>query len=83
MAPVVKNPPVNAGDVQENVDVGSIPGWGRYPGGGLGNPFQYPCLGNLMDRGSWQATVHEVTESDMTEVAWRAHMHSAASYMEV
>ena len=36
-----------------------------------------------MDRGAWQATVHKVTESDTTEATWRAHMHRAASYMEV
>ena len=83
MALVVKNPPANAGDVQGNVDVGSIPGWGRSPGGGHGNPLQYSYLENLMDRGAWQAAVHKVTESDMTEVTWCAHMHSAAAYMEV
>ena len=45
----------------------SIPGSGRSPGGGNGNPLQDSCLGNLMDRGTWQATVHGVTkESDMT-----------------
>ena len=49
-------------------DVGSIPGWGRFPGEGNGNPLQYSCLGNAMDRGAWQATVHEVAkESDTTE----------------
>ena len=61
MALVVKNPPANAGDVD------SIPGWGRSPGGGNGNPLQYYCLENPLDRGAWWATVHEVTESDMTE----------------
>ena len=56
---VVKNPPANAGDV------GSIPGLGRSPGKGNGNPLQYSCLENLMDRGAWWATVHGVTtESD-------------------
>ena len=46
---------------------GSIPESGRSPGKGNGNPLQSSCLGNLMDRGAWQATVHEVTkESDMT-----------------
>ena len=44
-------------------DVGSIPGSGRSPGGGHGNPLQYSCLENLMDRGGWQATVHRVTKS--------------------
>ena len=61
---VVKNPPPNAGDTR---DVGSIPGLGRSPGGGHGNPPQYSCLEKSKDRGAWQATVHGVTESDMTE----------------
>ena len=58
---MVKNPPSNAGDTE---DMGLIPRLGRSPRGGNGNPFQYSCLGNPMDRGDWQATVHEVTESD-------------------
>ena len=41
--------------------VGSVPGSGRFPGGGHGNPLQYTCLENPMDRGAWWATVHEVT----------------------
>ena len=49
---VVKNPPDNAGDV------GLIPGLERSPGEGNGNPLQYSCLGNPMDRGAWRATVH-------------------------
>ena len=44
-------------------DVALIPGLGRYPGGGRGNPFQYFCLENPMDRGAWLATVHGVTKS--------------------
>ena len=48
---VVKNPPSYAGYR------GSIPGLGRSPGEGNGNPLQYSCLGNAMDRGAWQATV--------------------------
>ena len=47
--PVVKNPPVNAGDIR---DEGSIPGSGRFPGGGHGNPLQYSFLENPMDRGA-------------------------------
>ena len=62
VAPVVKNPPANAGDSR---DTGSIPGSGRSPGEGNGNPLQYSCLENPMDRGAWQATVHEATDSQI------------------
>ena len=54
---VVKNPPADAGDV------GSIPGSRRSLGEGSGNPLQYSSLGNPMDRGAWQVTVHEVAKS--------------------
>ena len=54
----------NAGDAR-NMD--SIPKSGKFPGRGNGNPLQYSCLGKPMDTGAWQATVHGVTESDMTE----------------
>ena len=65
MVLLVKNPPVNAGDIR---DPGLIPGLGRSPGEGNGNPLQYPCLENLMDRGAWWAAVHgAVKQSDMTE----------------
>ena len=57
---VVKNPSANAGDT------GSIPGLGRSPGEGNGNPLQYSCLGNPMNRGAWQDTIQGVEESDMT-----------------
>jgi len=60
VALVVKNPPANAGDRR---DAGSIPGSGRSPGEGNGNPLWYPCLENPMDRGAWRATVHRVTKS--------------------
>ena len=60
---MVKNPPASAGDVR---DAGSVPGFGRSSGGGHGNPLQYSCLENPMDRGAWQATAHGVAESDMT-----------------
>ena len=56
---VVKNP-TNAEDTG---DMGSIPGLGRSPGGGHGNPFQYSCLENSMDRGTWQTIVHIITKS--------------------
>ena len=62
---VVKKPPASAGDIR---DAGSIPGSGRSPGEGNGNPLQYSCLENLMDRGAWWAAVRRVPESDMTEV---------------
>ena len=58
-------------------------GWEDHPGEVNDTPLQYSCLENLMDRGAWQDTVHKVTESDTTEATWRAHMHRAASYMEV
>ena len=54
---MVKNLPANAGDS------GSIPESGRSPGVRNGNPLKYSCLENSMDRGAWQATVHEVTKS--------------------
>ena len=60
VALVVKNPPANAGDIR---DAGSIPGSGRSPGEGHGNPFQYTCLENPMDRGASRATVHGVAKS--------------------
>ena len=53
---MVKNPLADAGDT------GSVPGLGRSPGEGNGNPLQFSCLGNPMDRGAWQATVHGVTK---------------------
>ena len=60
MGLVVKNPPANAGDIR---DMGLIPGSGRSHGEGNGNPLQYSCLKNSMDRGVWQATVHGVAKS--------------------
>ena len=57
---LVKNPLASAGDMR---DMGSIPALGRSPGVGNGNPLQYSCLENPMDRGAWWATVHGVTQS--------------------
>ena len=55
---MVKNPPASVGDAR---DEGSVPGSGRSPGEEItGNPLQYSCLGNPMDRGVWQVTVHGV-----------------------
>ena len=56
---VVKNLPASTGDIR---DAGLIPGSGRSPAGGHGNPLQYSCLENPMDRGAWRATVHGVTK---------------------
>ena len=60
VATVVKNPPASAGDLR---DLGLISGSWRYPGGEHGNPFQYSCLENPLDRGAWWATVHGVSKS--------------------
>ena len=60
VALVVKNLPANAGDVR---DTDLIPGSGRSPGEGHGNPLQYSCLENPMDGGAWPATVHRVANS--------------------
>ena len=70
---MVKNPPANAGDTG---DLGSITGLGRSPGVGNGNPLQYSCLENSMDRGAWQATVHKVAKLDMTEATSHACRHA-------
>ena len=57
---MIKNPSAAAGDAR---DLGLIPGWGRFPGGGNGNPLQYSCLENPMDGEAWQATVQGVADS--------------------
>ena len=69
---MVKNLPAYAGDER---DADSTPRSGRSPGRGNGNPLQYSLLENLMDRGVWRATVHDVTKSDMTE-RLSAHMRT-------
>ena len=60
VALVVKNLPANAGDIK---DAGLVPGLGGSPGEEDGNPLQYSCLGNSMDRGAWWATVYGIAES--------------------
>ena len=65
VALVVKNPLVNSRDTG---DTGSIPGSGRSPGGGNGNPLQYSCLGNPKDRGAWWATVHGGCKNSRTRL---------------
>ena len=69
MVLMVKNPPAKAGDM------GSIPGLGRFPGVGNGNPLQYSCLENPMDRGTGQAAVHRVTKSH-TGLKQHTHTHT-------
>ena len=69
---VVKNPPANAGDIR---DVRSIPGLGRSPGGGHGNPLKYSCLENPLDIGDWWATVHSVTKSQTRLKLLRTYTH--------
>ena len=62
---MVKNSPAKAGDLR---DMGLIPWSGRCPGEGYGTPLQCSCLENPFDRGAWWATVHRVTESNMTKM---------------
>ena len=69
---MVKNPPANAGDTR---DAGSVPGSERSPGEGSGNPLQYSCLENFMDRGAWRATVHEVAKSQTRLSTHTCTMH--------
>ena len=57
---VVKNPPASGEDTE---DMDLIPGSGKFPGGGNGNPLQFSCMENPLDRGAWWATVHEVAKS--------------------
>ena len=61
MTLVAQNPPANLGDAR---DVGSIPGSGRYPGEGNGNPLKYSCLENSMDTGTWRVIVPGIPKSE-------------------
>ena len=73
---VVKNPPANVENVR---DMGSIPEWGRSPGGGHGNPLQYSCLENPMDRGACRATALGVAQS-WTRLKWRSTQHELSHW---
>ena len=70
---VIKNLPASAADLR---DMGSISGSGRSPGEGNGNPLQYSCLGNPMDRGAWQTTVLGITKN---QTGLSAHTHFGRS----
>ena len=79
MVLVVKNLPANAGDIR---DMDLIPGLGRFPGGGHGNPLQYSCLENPMDREAWQATVHWVSKSQ-TWLKWLSKYSTHTIYIVI
>ena len=70
---MVKNLPDNAGDIR---DTTSIAGSGRFPGGGDGNPLQYSCLENPVDRGAWWATFHGVTKNRTQPKRLSTHTHA-------
>ena len=72
----MKNLPANAGDTRE---ASSIPGLVRFSGGGNSNPLQEPCLGNPIDGGAWQATVHGVTRSQESDTTEQLRVHTQAS----
>ena len=71
---MVKNPPASAGDE------GSIPGPVRLPGRGIGNLLQYTCLGNPLDRESWQATVHGIVKE--LDTTWPLSVHAGGGWIK-
>ena len=75
---MVKNPFASSGDI---TDVGSIPVSGRSPGEGNGNPLQYSCLGNPMDRGAWWTTVHRVVKSRTQLKRLNTHTPKIITYL--
>ena len=77
VARVVKNPPANAGDLRDEV---LVSGLGRSPGGGYGNPLQYSCLENPMDRGTWWATIHREAKSQTRLKRLSTHARSCILY---
>ena len=78
MTIVVKKQPANAADIK---DTGSIPGLGRSPGGEHGNPLQYSCLENPMDRGAWKATVHRIYGIQLKRLSMHAHGNSIFNFL--
>ena len=72
------NLPASAGDLR---GVGSIPGLGRSPGGGHGNPLQYSCLENHMDRGAWWAIIHRVAKSRRRLKQHNTYTHTMVLYI--
>ena len=70
---MVKSPSANSGDIR---DSSSIPGLGRSPGEGNGNPPQYSCLQNFTEGEAWWATVHRVTELDTTKATYHTRTHT-------
>ena len=77
VALMVKILPANAGDIR---DIGSIPGLGRSPRGGHGNPPQYSCMENPMDRGAWRAAVHRVTQSPTRLKRLSTHNYASSKH---
>ena len=71
---VVKNPPAKAAAAE---DAGSVPGWGKHPGGGNGNPLQYSCLENPMDRGARWLQSTGSQRAEYNSVCARTHKHEA------
>ena len=69
---MVKNPPASEGDARDSV---SVPGWGRSPGGGHGNPLQHSCLESPMDRGAWWAAIRGVTKN-RTRLSTHTHTYT-------
>ena len=80
VALLVNNPSANAGDVR---DASSIPGLGRSPGGGHGNPLHYSCLENPKDRGVWWATVHGITKSRTWLKQLSMHTHKSVYKIKI
>ena len=78
MGLVAKNLPANAEDIR---DTGSIPGSGRSPGGGHGNPLQYSCLKNLMDSGAWWATVYGAAKNRTRLKRPSTHTYTHTHYL--